>query len=319
MLWLSFALRPLNLTELCETFAFKESAATVDQFDRLLDAHDLLRWCQGLITYHPQTSDITLSHSSVRTYLLSDQIKDGPSSFFSIGETEAERLLLRKCLTYMMFTDFSEGYRSSFHEWEAFNHQWPLLRYASRHWADHAYALDTKLEMDDKDLISKLYSTSSKERCGNFGFWVQCLYPKSKASIRAARDSQPLYYAASFGLRAVVGSIISANRDMDFDALGGRNQSTALQVACFRGHHGVAKDLLDAGANPYHRDHYGRSSLFYVLCHGYEDIAELLRQSLRTRTDPKGEAASVHIKEAVTTARVVMAARAMYETREESF
>ena len=173
--------------------------------------------------------------------------------------------------------------------------------------------------MDDKDLISKFYSTSSKERCGNFGFWVQCLYFKSKASIRAARDSQPLYYAASFGLRAVVGSIISANRGMDFDALGGRNQSTALQVACFRGHYGVAKDLLDAGANPYHRDHYGRSSLFYVLCHGYEDIAELLRQSLRTRTDSKGEAASIHIKEAVIAARVVMAARAVYETREGSF
>lgn len=308
MLWLSFAIRPLKLIELCETLAFDTSDTTVDQFARLLDTQDLLRWSQGLITYHPQTLDLTLSHSSVRTYLLSNQIKDGPSSFFSIEEIEATRLLLRKCLTYMMFKDFSKGYCSSLNEWEVFSHQWPLVKYASRHWATHAYALDTGLEKYDIDLISCFYDTSTQERGGNFGFWVQCLYPKGTRTIRAARDSQPLYYAASFGLRAIVDSIISANRDIDLDALGGRNQSTALQVACFRGHYEVAKDLLDAGANPYHRDCYGRSSIFYALCYGDEDIAELLRQSLRTKKDPRGETATVHIKEAITTARMVMAA-----------
>lgn len=309
MLWLSFAFRPLKLTELCETLAFKESDATIDQSDRLLDAHDLLRWCQGLITYHPRTSECTLSHSSVRTYLLSDQIKNGPSSFFSIDEIGAERKLLRKCLTYMMFTDFGKGYLPSYLEWEAIPRQWPLLRYASEHWAAHAHALDAGLEPYDQDLISKFYSTSNYERGGNFGFWVQCLYPR--ASVQVARDTQPLYYAASFGLRAVIGSLVSANKDMDLDALGGRHKSTALQVACFRGHYGVAKDLLDAGENPYHRDEFSRSSLYYALCYGDEDIAELLRQYLRSRTDPKGETASVHIKEAFATARDFMAAHTL--------
>lgn len=304
MSWLSIAFRPLKLRELCETLAFKESDATMDQSDRLLDNHDLLRWCQGLITFHPGTSNVTLSHSSVRTYLLSDQIKDGPSSFFSIDKNEAERLLLGKCLTYMMFTDFGKGYCPNYHEWEAVSCQWPLLRYASHHWASHAHALDTELEPYDQDLISKFYSTSNGERGGNFGFWVQCLYPR--AAVRVARDTQPLYYAASFGLRAVVGSLLSANMDMDLDALGGRNESTALQVACFRGYYGVAKDLLDAGANPYHRDRFGHSSLFYALCYGDADIAELLRQYLHEGTDPKGEAASVHIKDAFTAARLVM-------------
>ena len=301
MIWLSFAFRPLRLAELCETLAFNELDTTVDQSDRLLDSHDLLRWCQGLITYHPRNSDVTLSHSSVRTYLLSDQIKSGPSSFFSIDETAAERLLLRKCLTYMMFTDFGKGYYPSFQEWKAFSRQWPLLGYASIHWASHSRALDAELEPQDQELISKLYSTSKHERGGNFGSWVQCLYPE--AEYRVARDTQPLYYAASFGLRAVVRSLISANGDIDLDAVGGRNDSTALQVACFRGHYAVAQDLLQAGANPYHRDGFGRSSLFYALCYGDEDIAELLRQSLRSRTDPKGESASVHIQEAFGTAR----------------
>lgn len=302
MLWLSFAFRPLKLNELCETLAFNESDATVDQWDRLLDAHDLLRWCQGLITYHPGTSNITLSHSSVRTYLLSDQIKCGPSSFFGIDETVAERLLLRKCLTYMMFTDFGKGYCPTYLEWYAFSREWPLLRYASRHWASHAHALDAGLDPHDQALISKFYSTSNRERGGNFGFWNQCLCPNER--LRVALDTKPLYYAASFGLRAVVGSLIAANSDMDLDASGGRNDSTALQVACFRSHYGVAKDLLEAGANPYHRDRFGSSSLFYALCHGDHDIAELLRQHLRSSIDPKGEAASIHIKKAIVAARI---------------
>ena len=305
MLWLSFAFRPLRLTELCETLAFNERDDTVDQSDRLLDAHDLLRWCQGLITYHPRTSRITLSHSSVRTYLLSDENKSGPSSSFSIDKAVSERLLFRKCLTYMMFTNFSKGYRRSYDEWETFSRQWPLLTYASNHWPDHARALDAKLEPCDHDLISAFYSTSNNERSGNFGFWVQCLYPE--ADIRVARDTHPLYYAASFGLRAVVNSLVSTNNNLDIDALGGRHSSTALQVACYRSHYGIAQDLINAGANPYRKDSYRRSALFYALCHGDADIAELLRQALRARTDPKGEAATDHIKEATAAARTVLA------------
>ena len=305
LLWLSFAFRPLKLSELCEILAFNESNTTVDESDRLLDSHDLLRWCQGLITYHPKTSNVTISHASVYTYLLSDQIKTGPSSFFSIDETIAETLLFRKCLTYMMFKDFAKGYCISYPKWQVFSHQWPLLSYASSHWAAHAYALDTALESSDQGLISRLYNTSTSERGGNFGFWVQCLYPK--ASVQVARDTQPLYYAASFGLRAVVGSLLTTNKDMNLDAPGGRNVSTALQVACFRGYYGVAKDLLEAGANPYHRDRFGRSSLHYALGYGYEDIAELLRLSLHSSTDPDGESASEHIREAVDTTRRFLA------------
>ena len=305
LLWLSFAFRPLKLSELCETLAFNESDTTVDESNRLLDSHDLLRWCQGMITYHPKTSYVTISHESVYTYLLSDQIKVGPSSFFSIDETMAKRLLFRKCLTYMMFKDFAKGYCISYSKWRGLSHQWPLLTYASSNWAAHAHALDTALECSDQALISRLYNTSKFERGGNFGFWVQCLSPK--ASVQVARDTQPLYYAASFGLRALVSSLITTNKDINLDALGGRNVSTALQVSCYRGYYGVAKDLLEAGANPYHRDRFGLSSLYYALGFGNEDIAELLRLFLHSRADPNGESASEHIREAVDTARRFLA------------
>ena len=166
MLWLSFAFRPLKLTELCETLAFNESDTTVDPSDHLLDANDLLRWCQGLITYHSRTSQITLSHSSVRTYLVSDHIKHSPSSVFSIDENVVHRLLFRKCLAYMMFTDFSKGYLPTYREWKAFSRQWPLLDYASNNWASHAYTLDAALEPCDQGSISKFCSTSKNEQGG---------------------------------------------------------------------------------------------------------------------------------------------------------
>ena len=305
MLWLSFAFRPLTLTELCETLDFNESDTTVNSSDRLWDANDLLRWCQGLITYHSRTSHITLAHSSVRTYLESDHIRHSPSSFFSIDENMADRLLFRKCLAYMMFTDFSKGYLPTYHEWKAFSRRWPLLDYASNHWASHAYTFDAALGPRDQGSISRFCSTSENEHGGNFGFWVQCLFPR--ADIRVPRITQPLYYAASFGLRAVVSSLIAANKKLDLEAVGGRHSSTALEVACYRGHYGVAKDLLDAGANPYCRDEFNRSPLFYALWRGYTDIAELLRQSLLARTDPKGEIASKHIEEASAAAGIYLA------------
>ena len=304
MLWLSFAFRPLRLAELCETLAFEESDATVDQSDRFLDPHDLLRWCQGLINYHAGTSNITLSHSSVRTYLLSDEIKHATSSFFNIDETVGKRLLFRKCLTYMMLTDFGKGYCSNYDEWQAFSRQWPLLGYASHRWASHAHTLEAHLEPCDQDMIARFHSTSKCERGGNFGFWVQCLSPR--LSVRVAQDTQPLYYAASYGLRPVVGSLISTNGDMNIDALGGRVGWTALQVACYRGHYGVAKDLLDAGANPYCRDRYEKSALFYAVCRGHKDTAELIMQYLRSRVDPKGDTASIHIKESFAAARMFL-------------
>ena len=307
MLWLSFAFRPLRLIELCETLAFNELDTTVDPSDRLLDANDLLRWCQGLITYHSRTSHITLSHSSVRTYLVSDHIKYSQSSFFSIDEDLVGKLLFRKCLAYMMFTDFSKGYLPTYLEWKALSRRWPLLEYASNHWASHAFTLDAALEPRDQGSISKFCNTSRNEQGGNFGFWVQCLCPK--ADIRVPQVTQPLYYAASFGLRAVVSSLISADKDLDLEAVGGRNLATALEAACYRGHYGVAKDLLDAGATPYCRDAFNRSPLFYALCRGHADIAELLRQSLRARTDPKGETASKHIGEAAGAARIYLAGR----------
>lgn len=304
MLWLGFASRPLRLTEVCETLAFTESDTTVDPSDRLLNANDLLRWCQGLITYHSRTSHITLSHSSVRAYLVSDHIKNTQSSFFSIDENAVDKLLFRKCLAYMMLTDFSSGYLPNYHEWKAFSRRWPLLDYASNYWASHAHTLDAALEPCDQASISRFCSTSKNKQGGNFGFWVQCLCPR--ANIRVPRTTQPLYYAASFGLRAVVSSLISADKDLDLEAVGGQHSGTALQVACYRGHYGVAKDLLDAGATPYCKDEFQRSALFYALCHGHADIAELLRQSLRARTNPKGEAASKHIEEASAAARLYL-------------
>ncbi len=286
----------------------------MDQLDRLLDAHDLLRWCQGLITYDPRTSIITLSHSSVRTYLLSDQIKESPTSPFSIDELMAKRLLFRKCLTYMLFTDFAKGYCSSRHKWKVFSGQWPLLSYASQHWASHAHTLDAELEPYDQEMISKFCSTSNGERSGNFGFWVQCLCPE--ADIEVFQDTQPLYYAASYGLREVVRSLITINKDMDLDALGGRNASSALHVACYRGNYRVAKDLLDAGANPFWKDGCGRSALFYAVFHGDTDIAELLRQSLRAKKiDATGETASIHIRKASSAAGAFLAARDAGEKR----
>ena len=107
----------------------------------------------------------------------------------------------------------------------------------------------------------------------------------------------------------MVSSLISADKNLDLEAVGGRHSGTALEVACYRGHYGVAKDLLDAGATPYCRDDFNHSALFYAFCRGHADIAELLKQSLHARTGLKGETASKHIEEASAAARIYLVGR----------
>lgn len=100
--WLSFAYRPLRQAELLDALAFEEFDTTLDPEGRLLDSQALIGYCQGLITESQIgyfSRRMILSHSSVRAFLVSEQIKDGPASFYAIDSTAATQLLMRKCLT----------------------------------------------------------------------------------------------------------------------------------------------------------------------------------------------------------------------------
>jgi hypothetical protein len=255
--WLAHTREPPTLFELAEALVVREGDCIIDEDCRISDPEVLLEVCQGLISYNYSTSTVALAHPSVRTFLTSDHSKRNGAVFYSMPEHVAEEKMARKCLTYLMLNNFRSGYCKERALQDRLQ-RYPLLQYAAEYWADHArYALGD--EPGKTSLVQPILNmclTYERPNGGNFGAWIQCLVPGK----RRAYKSQPLYYAAGFGLTPIV-EVLLASKALDIDAKGGRYHSTALQVAVFRGRIDVVKVLLKAGADPNSTNSWGGKKL----------------------------------------------------------
>lgn len=74
LLWLSFSSRPLYLSELCEAVVLEKDDTTLDSDSRLQQPHLVLDICKGLADYNLETRQVTLAHSSIKTFLTSEAI-----------------------------------------------------------------------------------------------------------------------------------------------------------------------------------------------------------------------------------------------------
>ena len=115
---------------------------------------------------------------------------------------------------------------------------------------------------------------------GAFRFWIYSLFPDVDGL--AARKAQPLYYAASYGLVAVVAymlhmSYTGMTPTIDLEPKSGRYESSALQVAIYGDHLEVVKILLAAGANPNSTDADGLDCMYWAESNGNVECMELLR------------------------------------------
>ncbi|KAI9659378.1 MAG: hypothetical protein M1821_001636 [Bathelium mastoideum] len=284
-MWLSFSQRPLSLLELCEAVVIDEDDCSINDDCRLHHETVLLRMCKGLIVYNEEVDEVALAHSSVRAFLTSTKIKDTEASFFAFDHQEASRMILRKCLTYLMFDDFNIGCQDRdnlFFRYQIFH----LLEYAALHWAVHAdqgAKPAYSIEETDHLLISEFLSTYNRPTGGNFTHWVLCLIEDIDDNV--IRATEPLYYMCSFGLTPVVERLVQKNPRLQIDAPGGRLQSTALQVSCVRGPIEIVRFLLEHGADPNSCNMEGLSCLFWAIRYNRKDVYQLLMQYGAEPTD----------------------------------
>ena len=266
LFWLCFSVRPLSLAELNEAVMLDDDQTFVDDDTRLTQDDLILRLCQGLIEVQADATQdydilasptmIVLGHSSVKTYLTSPDILTSRASFFAFQFHTGDSVLMRKCLQYLSLTHFRPGYTDPTSALVDLQTEYPLLQYAAYCWALHAKST-TPIASEDKARILRFLATKQLHNGGHFALWVQLLIPDvDRASVER---TQPLYYAASFGLTAVVATILETAQKVgvDINALGGRFGSTPLFVACWREHLDVARLLLDAGAKTDRRDTSG--------------------------------------------------------------
>lgn len=244
LFWLSFAYRPLKLVELSEAVVIDLTSTVMDDDMRLVSPQILLQISQGLIT-RDKSGNITLAHSSVKDFLISEWIRTSRVRRFSLDPSTANQTIMRVCLTYLCLDNFRSGYASSKElSWQRVK-AYPFLKYAAQFWALHGRSCT--LWDRDLQLVSRLFNTRRLSRRGNFGVWVQTLIPYG--GIANIDVTQPLYYAASFGLDHVVKAILASDSDLDIDAPGGRSGASALFIACWRGNYDIADILVQAGAD----------------------------------------------------------------------
>lgn len=262
---------------------------TIGQEDRLVPPETILQICQGLIDINENTGLVALAHTSVRTFLTSSSILKTKAEYFHLDDITASRYIIRSCITYLTFEDFAGGYTG---RRRLLSHldQDSFLDYAATRWAMHASDTsrfpESAFTDSDCDLILDFFNTYDRPKHGNYGFWVRFILPE--ATKRTVAASQPLYYAASYGLTSVVARLLCSGlistkdspRDeatkWHIDAKGGRFTGTALQVASYRGLAPIVSLLLSAGASTKVTDSRGRTPLVVARRGGWTKVAELL-------------------------------------------
>lgn len=212
--------------------------------------------------YRDSGLTLKLAHASVADYLLQTR-HQGPSSFH-FDYSSAQNLLAQACLGYLMNSAFSNGH--NYHLWKFQLGSHPFLEHCVTYWPNYVGGSKDNphfiLDSITMSALQAFLNTSKLPKGGNFSFWVGMLIPNE--SIEVIRSTQPLYYAASFGLTDVVRTILDTENNIDIDVLGGRAKASALHVATYRKHIDIMKLLLERGANPDLPNCLGEPPIFWA-------------------------------------------------------
>jgi hypothetical protein len=244
LLWLCLSLRPLKLTELAEAVVLRESDVDIDDDSRLTDPASLLDICQGLAASNNNL--ITLAHDSIRSFLLSPHIKNTSVAFFALDAAESHSLIMRKCLTYLQLSEFASGPVTSYEALEERHNNYPLADYVTNHWPIHSEQFS--LSKYDEERILEFFATKNRYNGSSFESWVQFLL--STISMEPMRQTEPLYYAASFNMTSILKLLLRPELKIDVNRPGGRFYTPPLYIALFRRNIEAALLLLSAGADP---------------------------------------------------------------------
>lgn len=311
LLWLTFALRPLHLDEISEAMIFEDECNSIQQSARLFlaAAEEILKRCRTLVHYNGSSKLASLAHSSVREYLLSRQCQSGSASAFYLNEEDALQFITRRSIEYLNLPNFSSGFCLSRREAQTRARQWPLFEYVSETWPVYArFALPSSASNRTEAAFLEFFDSSRKQRCGNFGAWVQVYLPRHIKQNTPL--STPLYYAAREGLVDVVRMILRVEGIKTLEEGGGSRLSTPLHVASAFGHTEVVRALLEVGANPNEKNGKGERGIEWAMLAGYSDIVQALLDA---------GAVPVNEEELLSSARSRRISREMLEKRFRQF
>ena len=161
---------------------------------------------------------IGLAHLSVKDYLVSDRIRSSKAHCFATDAKLANTFMAQTCLVYLSHSAFASGYcdqavlRTRIKEW-------PLYYYATYFWPFHVKASGQILDDGTWQLLQYFFQTKKIANGGNFAAWVVAL--TADIDLQRIQNTQPLFYAASFGVTSLIQKLLESDPKIDIEAPGG--------------------------------------------------------------------------------------------------
>jgi len=191
--------------------------------------------------------------------------------------------MAQACIVYLMQPSFASGH-CDWNQLKTRLEQWPLYYYAAHYWPFH---VEASIELDEETwgLIQQFFNTRKSHKGGNYAAWAGSLTPDIDEP--SLRHTQPLYYAASFGITSLIKKLLATDPGLNVNALGGRFDSPPVQVAVYRNHPAAVKLLLDANANPMIPNSQGESCWLWAYLRRHTEVQKILSEYgvKRTKAD----------------------------------
>jgi ankyrin repeat protein len=248
LLWIAYSMQPMRITELQHALSVEPGDEDFSE-DSLVPNHIILSSCAGLVALESDNSIVRFVHISIRDHItiLASECFSNPH--LKIPET---------CLRYLQFSNFKGVVETL--DVDRFDYvarhklvdfwfpRYPLLLYASKHWASHAKLAPEELT------TGQLLLLLQDDKLSNFLFfcyYISCvLCPEPWRTCPSKITG--LHLASFFGLPSVVDNLLSsqpsghATKTEDGDSYG----RTALYFAASRGHVRMVETLLGRGHDP---------------------------------------------------------------------
>lgn len=282
--WLFGTYHVLTLDELAEAVSIQPEDAFLHVEMIATDPEDLVALCRSLVvidrTYDPPL--VALTHFTVREYLHSQRLASSSARFFHMTEPLVHRDLASLCVQYLGFQDFAKTAPVELLTTSDVSCPLRLLyalkQYAAEHWAKHLE--ESKLCSEDfvRTIMPRLRWFLRPDEDGNqYSHW-QNVYRVPRFLLRETLfpHESPFYYVIFSGLEPILDVLLPGVSDLN-----GRfaDSWTPLTVALAARHSGIARKLLNAGADPNTaagRVHNALTPLHVAAENGMEDMAKLL-------------------------------------------
>jgi ankyrin repeat domain-containing protein 50 len=316
--WLAYSERPLSLDELAEAIVVQPDKYSLDSRDRLLDPYEVLHICSSLVVlnnediqerdeeYDQYTEPfeehtrkvVSFAHFSIKEYLTSDRIRQGPASRFAVSGHTAHAFIGQACLSYLLAFDRDDSLTED--PFEAF----PLIEYAGRSWPNHVRLVENNPEYSEKTTMLALELLHSKPYA--FLNWLRVSDPdwQKRNYLGLPRldydfhdIGPPIYYASFLHLRLVAKALIESGADVNEKGGGfGHALHAALcplksrtefrreavgqlgevQLGTRDSRTIMVQLLLDYGADIEAENGFGYSVLYVAVANGQEEVVRLL-------------------------------------------